>query len=273
VLVPFIVFLYCKFARANYYYHLQDIHPEATNVVIPLNRLVMSLLRWMDNLTMRNARALITLSADMRDFIALRSGTEVPIHLLDNSSFDVAPSENQIKSRDIVFCGNAGRLQRIPLLMTAISTYLQQGGKLNFTFVGAGVYGPNIAELAQSYDKVDFLGYLPAAEAAGIVRAHRWALLPIDDEVTRYAFPSKSSSYALSGCGVLAICGINTSVARWVHHENLGLTCEPNQDDLVRCFHKLEQVDVERFGASPELLHALKTSTFVERLLSICGVK
>lgn len=273
VLVPFIIFLYCKVARASYYYHLQDIHPEATDIVIPLNRLVMGLLRSMDNLTMRNARSLITLSIEMRDFIVARSRTQVPVALLDNSAFDVEPSESQIKSGDIVFCGNAGRLQRIPLLVSAISTYSQQGGKLRFTFVGAGVYGPNIAELAQSCDQVDYLGYLPAAEAASIVSDHRWALLPIDDEVTRYAFPSKSSSYALSGCGVLAICGMNTSVARWVQQAQVGLVCEPNHEDLVRCFHELEQIDVERFGASPELLHSLKTSTFVERLLSICDIE
>ena len=37
VVVPFIVSLYCRLFNANYVYHLQDIHPEAANIVVPLN--------------------------------------------------------------------------------------------------------------------------------------------------------------------------------------------------------------------------------------------
>lgn len=273
VVVPFIVFLYCKVFSAEYYYHLQDIHPEAANIVVPLNRRVMGVLRWMDNLTIRNATALITLSSEMRDFIQLRSGAKVPIHLLDNASFNVEPVNSEAKSGDIVFCGNAGRLQRIPLLMAAIRAYLQKGGKLNFTFAGGGLYASQIKELAQAYNQVAYLGYLPAAEAADVVNEHRWALLPIDDEVTRYAFPSKSSAYVLSGCGILAICGSNTSVARWVVQENLGITCQPEVDKLVQCFFTLEQIDDNEFGAKSELRTRLKISTFVTRLMCLCEVE
>ncbi|NRP95489.1 putative glycosyl transferase [Marinobacterium sp. xm-g-59] len=273
VLVPFIAFLYCKTFRADYYYHLQDIHPETANIVIPLNRQVLRVLRWMDNITIRNATALITLSTDMRDFILQRSGTKAPIHLLDNAALYVDSAGNDVKTGDIVFCGNAGRLQRIPLLMTAIRAYSQQGGKLRFTFVGGGLYLPQIVELAQAYDNVEYLGYLPAAEAAAIVKQHRWALLPIDDEVTQYAFPSKSSSYVLSGCGIMAICSSDTSVARWVAQENLGITCEPENEKLVQCFRYIERLDVQTFRANSALLKRLEISTFVDRLMLLCEVE
>ena len=239
ILVPFIVFLYCKLFRADYYYHLQDIHPEAANIVIPLNRQVFNVLRSMDNFTMRNATALITLSTDMRDFIVERSGTKVPIYLLDNASFYEEPTDSGDRIGDIVFCGNAGRLQLIPLLMTAIRSYLKQGGKLRFTFVGGGLYASTIQELAETCEEVEYLGYLPAAEAAEIVNQHRWALLPIADEVTRYAFPSKSSGYALSGAGVLAVCGEQTSVARWVKEHQVGIACHFDSLDVFSLLLKL----------------------------------
>ena len=55
VLVPFIVMLYARLFGASYTYHLQDIHPEATNVVMPVNRVLFRILRWMDGAVMRRA--------------------------------------------------------------------------------------------------------------------------------------------------------------------------------------------------------------------------
>jgi len=269
VLVPFIVYIYCTLFRAEYYYHLQDIHPEAANIVVPLHPWIFGMLRWMDNYTMQHAAALITLSEDMKDFIRCRSQAKVPIRLLDNPSFHVDMRNDKEPLKDVVFCGNAGRLQRMPLLMTAIRSYLQSGGKLNFTFVGGGLYTPQLEELANAYDQVEYLGYLPAATASEIVTHHRWALLPIDDEVTRYAFPSKSSSYVLAGCGVLAICGGETSVARWVNSNYVGISCEPEHDALVACFRSLESMDNENFIAKEQLLKRLEISSFVDRLKAI----
>ena len=267
VLVPFIVFLYCKLFRAKYFYHLQDIHPEAANIVVPLNRFIFCALRWVDNVTMRNAHALITLSQDMRQFIIQRSGTDVPMHLLDNPSFSVEVGEGSERPGDIVFCGNVGRLQRIPLLIKAITAYLQRGGKLKFTFIGAGLYAPQIMALADAYEDVTYLGYLPASRAADVIKTHRWALLPIDDEVTRYAFPSKSSSYVMSGCGIVAVCGEQTSVSRWVRDHQVGITCEPVHDALVACFHSMEAREDKRYYAKDELLQRLDIEYFVDKLV------
>ncbi|MFQ3191365.1 MAG: hypothetical protein ACI936_002505 [Paraglaciecola sp.] len=55
---------------------------------------------------------------------------------------------------------------------------------------------PDIKDLSKAYDQVNYLGVIPATEAAELVNKHRWALLPIDDEVTKYAFLNKSSGYA-----------------------------------------------------------------------------
>jgi len=94
VVVPFIVFVYCRLFGARYTYHLQDIHPEAANIVVPLNKHLYKLLQHMDAAVMRNAHSLITLSKDMHEVIGRRSATRAPVHLVDNPAFDVelAPS-------------------------------------------------------------------------------------------------------------------------------------------------------------------------------------
>lgn len=252
VAVPFIVAVYCRLFGARYVYHLQDIHPEAANIVVPVNRLLFKLLQIVDNYTLRHSNGIITLSEDMKRYIRQRCDTQSPIHLLDNAAFEVTPVPFAQRTKDIVFCGNAGRLQRIPLLLKAIRDYLHQGGKLHFTFAGGGVHAPDVKALADDYEQVNYLGVIPATEAAELVNQHKWALLPIDDEVTKYAFPSKSSAYALSGAGVLAVCGEDTSVARWVTQHGVGVVCAPDQEALVRCFFSLERKSGESFMINAE---------------------
>ncbi|MCK7575638.1 MAG: hypothetical protein MZV65_06940 [Chromatiales bacterium] len=190
-------------------------------------------------MTMRHAEALITLSEEMKASILARSRTHAPIWLVENPA--LAPSEKPVKrERSVVFCGNAGRLQRIPMLLEAIRAYLDQGGKLTFTFVGAGIHAPRIRGLAEQYAAMRYHGVVDAARAAEIVAAHRWALLPIEDEVTRYAFPSKASSYVLADCGIIAICSRGTSVADWVESNHLGLVCKPTVEDIVLFFRAIE---------------------------------
>lgn len=266
VVVPFIVALYCRLFGARYVYHLQDIHPEITNIVVPLNKILFRILRSIDSYTMRNAARIVTISDDMKAFTVQRSGTRSPVVLLDNPSLNVNPASWEERTADVVFCGNAGRVQRIPLLLEAIDEYLGNGGRLRFTFAGGGVCASDIRTLADKHDQVEYLGVIPAAEAAELVNQHRWALLPLEDEVAQYAFPSKSSGYALSGAAVLAVCGKNTSVARWVETQDAGIVCEPDKQALITCFKQLETLGNESFGISDELKETLKIPFFVRKL-------
>ena len=270
VLVPFIVMVYSKIFRARYVYHLQDIHPEAANVVFPVRPAIYLFLRWLDSITMRNASLLITITEEMATEIKKRSGTSSPVQILSNPSvsFDeVAPPES--KRPGFAFCGNAGRLQRIPLLIQAIERYCLGGGKLPFVFAGAGVFSGNLKELAAKYDNVTYLGFVSALEAAQLNADYQWALLPIEDEVTRFAFPSKSSSYVFSGALVAAICGAETSVAKWVLENNLGVVLCPTANELCQFFRSVESggLPSESFDTDRENLKKyLGFDIFLDRL-------
>ena len=64
--------------------------------------------------------------------------------------------------------------------------------------------------------------------------------MPIEDEVTRYAFPSKISSYINSGAKILAICSDDTSVAKWVKTNQAGIVVKPTLDAIVDIFFKIK---------------------------------
>lgn len=270
VVVPFVVSVYALFGRAKVIYHLQDIHPEAANIIVSIHPFVMRLFQGIDSWSMQQAARLITLSADMANVIRERSQSKTPIQLLDNPAV-IAPARGADRIRGFIYCGNAGRLQRIPLLIEAISAYRRQGGILPFEFVGGGVFSTQLAELSVKEEGVAYLGHVSAAKAAERVAAYQWAILSIDDCVTRFAFPSKSSTYAAAGARVLAVCGQQTSVAKWVLSLGIGSACEPNVAALVSEFFAIEQsVDVPS-NERPDLSR-LDMSYFVNELsLAICA--
>lgn len=273
VLAPFVVMLYCRLFKSKYIYHLQDIHPEAANVVMTINPLVLSFLRWIDAQTMKHANILIAVTNQMAQEIKKRSQTKSPLIVLSNPSvaFDDV-SAPEVKFNGFAFCGNAGRLQRIPLLISAIRQYASEGGALPFIFAGGGVYANDVANLAREFPNVSYKGIVNAKEAAMINATYQWALLPIEDEVTRFAFPSKSSSYVHAGACIVAICGKSTGVAQWVSEHNLGFIVPPDLASLVSFFWLVErgEIDCSSFDTNREALKkSLSFEVFVNRLAEL----
>lgn len=260
IFTPLAVRLYCGLFGKKFVYHLQDIHPEATQVVTGKTNWVERLLRKIDVKTTCKAATVITLTEQMKSYITQRTGQKLPFVLLDNPSVQGAAQETDVaveRKKGFVYCGNAGRLQRIPLLLAAIERYLNEGGQLPFVFAGGGIYRGAIEKLASQFEQVSYLGVLPADQAAAVLRSYSFGLMPIDDEVTNYAFPSKSSSYVFSGCQVVAICGADTSVAQWVHDNQLGFVAEPDVDVVVGLFHKLEREAIPTLNVDSELFEKL----------------
>lgn len=270
VLVPFIVFIYAKLFKAKYIYHLQDIHPESANIVIPLNPFLYRILRGIDSMVMRHAESLITLSDAMKQVIIERSNTQSPIYLVDNPALVPETGGDVKRSPGLVFCGNAGRLQRIPLLLESIKTYYEKGGRLPFVFAGGGLYSKDIQALANEYDGVSYLGILPANEAQALNFQYEWALLPIEDDVTKYAFPSKTSSYIVSGTSILSICSKQTSVAKWVEGHKYGINVEPDLEGVVKVFFAIESHSIQPVQFDNQhVKSALSIEFFIQTLSEI----
>lgn len=273
VVTPFVIMLYSRLSGAEFIYHLQDIHPEATNAIMPVNKWLFYSLVKIDAVSMRKARCLITITEEMAAEIRSRSGTNVPIHILDNPSIsfdDIDMSKPKIAG--FAFCGNAGRLQRIPLMLEAIENYFEQGGKQAFAFAGGGVYANQLRAFADKYPKFHFAGQVSPTEAAQLNADYAWALLPIEDSVTRFAFPSKSSSYVFSGANILAVCGEQTSVARWVRANRAGEVAKPEAKAVTDAFFAIEKGAHSEPGdkSSREALKAkLRFDVFVKNLIRI----
>lgn len=241
VIVPFIVMIYSKVFKVNYVYHVQDIHPEATSLVKNFNNRIFNLLKWMDMQSTKHAEEIITISAKMAQSLNKRLENKRQIHLIDNPSLDfLAENFKSDKNKGCVYCGNFGRFQLISLILSAIEEYFRLGGSLEFYFAGDGFHSKEIIEFSKKHSNFHYLGVLDGSKAAELNAKYSWGLLPIDDQITEYAFPSKMSSYICAGVNILAICGEQTPVAKFVSKNKLGVIVKPNINHLVEAFSNIE---------------------------------
>ena len=273
VIIPFVIAIYSKVFKTKFIYHVQDIHPEASNAVMKLNSLIFYLLKIIDNFTLWHANLLVTLTSEMRVEIINRSNTKKNILIIDNPSISFKRSlPSTEKIRGFSFTGNLGRLQRIPLILEAIEDYRKKGGRLNFLFAGGGIYSNLVSKFSKLNSLISYKGFISPENSALLSSKYEWALLPIDDKITNYAFPSKTSSYVFSGAKILAICGEHTSVAQWVKFNNLGIVISPKVSKIVEFFFKLEngQVDSTMFDVDrKKLKKRLHIDVFVQNLKSV----
>jgi hypothetical protein len=271
ILVPFIVAIFSKITNCKYIYHLQDIHPEASNSVVKINRSLFNLLKKIDSFSMRQASMLITLNEEMKIEILNRINIQKEIAIIKNPSITFNIDISLKKKRGFSFTGNIGRLQRVPLLINAITKYRQRGGSLEFAFAGGGVFSDQIFELSKNIPLIKYYGLVTSEQAGSISSKYEWALVPIEDDVTRYAFPSKISSYIYSGAKILAICSDETSVAKWLKNNHVGIAVKPTVDTVVDIFFKIEKskintdfIDLDR----KELKKNLHMDRFVKNIKS-----
>jgi len=100
VMVPFIVAVLSKIMNIKYTYHLQDIHPEATNTIKKLNLNLFKFFKKIDNFSIRNANSLITLNEEMKEVIISRSNTINKISIIENPSIILKTTKSTEKKKE-----------------------------------------------------------------------------------------------------------------------------------------------------------------------------
>ena len=268
LLVPFVAALYCRLLGKKFVYHVQDIHPEAADLVLKLPSWVVRFLMSVDNFTLKNADSIITLTPDMVATLQQRIVDLPKIEIVDNPALVVDRSEG-VDEYSIIFCGNAGRLQVMDELLPAIDKYLSEGGKLKFTFVGGGVHFRELERLAGRHPSFEYRGIMSPIESAELTERHNWALLPINPTVLKFAYPSKLGSYLSAGCKIICVTAEGTSLAKNITKRGLGLTVAPNNVAIKSAFF-----EVEKMGLQERSMSAISTiDDFSNQLLEIITKK
>lgn len=229
--------LAARLVGARLIYHMQDVHPEVSEQAGGfMGRWPLAgLFRWLDGFTLRRASAVVVLSEDMAATVrARRGGRDLPIHVINNFSLDafddkgLAP-ETLVKPEGtlrVIFAGNLGRFQNLPLLAEGVGLLLERHKQLELLLLGDGVMLTELRAQWGAHPQVRFHPFLPFADAQEVIRRADIGLVSLAPGVHRVSYPSKVLTYLALGLPILALVEPESQLARDIRENGLGAVPE-----------------------------------------------
>jgi glycosyltransferase involved in cell wall biosynthesis len=234
VLAGWTASLAARLAGSRFVYHMQDVHPEVSLYAGGAmgKGLPFRIMRWLDNLTLLRADAIVVLSQDMAETVAARMpGRRLPIRIINNfqlASFEEPadpPAElvKPVGTRRMVFAGNLGRFQNLPLLVEGCAAYLDDHPDAELLLLGEGEAKPGLVERWGDHPRVRFAPFLPYEQAAPLIREADIALVSLAPDIYRVSYPSKVLTYIGLGLPMLALVEPDSQLAREIEDNRLGV--------------------------------------------------
>lgn len=224
--------LAARLVGARFVYHMMDIHPEVS--FYSGNRLgrgmSAKILRYLDNQTLRQSAAIIVLSQDMADTLATRGLGDLPIQVINNFALDDfagcgAPPVDLIRDlgkRRVIFAGNLGRFQNLPLLAEGVAQCFDDHPDLELFFLGDGAARADLMVRWGGHPQVRFGPFLPFAQAKHLVADASVGLVSLTPDIYRVAYPSKVLTYAGLGVPILALVEPESHLAQGLDSAGIG---------------------------------------------------
>ncbi len=232
--------LVARLRRADFVYHCLDLHPEIGRLSGEFAHPVVhrALLR-LDTATMRRASRVVVLSEDMRAAVlardpALRDRVVVLNNFalgddrVEGASPLPGPSSGTLR---VVFTGNLGRFQALPDLVRSLPL-IGDDVDVELVFMGSGRARSDVVRAVDALpdvlrDRVVLLPPGPPSAAKALMRTAHVGVVSLAPEVARYAYPSKTATYAEQGLPLLVVCEPDTELATTSVRAGLGWSVAP----------------------------------------------
>lgn len=268
LMAPFFTIIIGRLCGAKIVYHLQDIHPEAAGLLFKINPALKSLLRKIESISVRLSSNVIVLSSKMKETVSLLTkGVEEKIITLNNCAPQAQIAKE--KKKGVIFCGNLGRFQKVEYILSEIDAYFKEGGIMPMTFIGGGIHTEIVSNASQDHKNLDFFGKLSFLESSKILSEYKWAILSIDTEVLKYAYPSKLSSYLIHGCNVIFVTDHQNDFSDLIAETKQGIACTAERGHLVEIFKSIEKDSLQYSPIQRKTLENFKENIFVDKLSNI----
>lgn len=226
-----------RLRRAHFVYHCMDLHPEIGRLSGEFaNPIVYRVLARLDLATMRRATRVVVLSEDMRQSVVRRDARLADrVVVLNNWSLPdfeepvASPLDDPAPGLlRIVFTGNLGRFQGLDAVVEALAG-LPADVRVEMVFMGEGRARPEIERAARLLEahpgvEVAFVPQGPPSAAKALMGTAHLGLVTLVPEVVRFAYPSKTATYAGEGLPLLVVCEQDSELARTVAEQGLGWT-------------------------------------------------
>ena len=241
VLLPFSVTLMSKIRGSRLVYHCMDIHPEIGRLSGEFkNKFIFTILQWMDNYTCKVASKIIVLSSDMKESLLKRDKSLVSkIEIINNYNLS---SEKLLKDnffdtnsniKRVVFTGNIGKFQNLDTFILALKEN-EPLENFELVFVGEGGALEDLKSLAEPISNcIQFIPHQPVSIARKIISEADMGIVSLQDEVIKYAYPSKTMTYLAEGTPILVCVDTQSEISNFAHSQQLGISVEPSDINKI----------------------------------------
>lgn len=233
--------LTAKLTGARFIYHCMDIHPEIGRHSGEFkNRLIFSVLCWLDNLSCKQADPVIVLSNDMSSTLVNRSSSKLNYLVLNNFSLPSVPylddrlpftwpSEDFV----ILFAGNVGRFQGLDALIDAMAI-LSFRTDISLLIMGEGSEKKRLQKKAiASGAHVYFVGHHDVNIAKSSMQRAQVGYIGLAPQIYRYAYPSKTITYLENGCPILLAVEEESCLSKSIVTSNSGISITPGDSKMI----------------------------------------
>ena len=239
-----------KLSSAKLIYHCMDLYPEiAVACGLSKNRLLISIAKFCDSLTVRRADSVVVLSCDMVETLEHRGLPTGNVSIVRNFVFEDVPPRGSVSGIcdasegprfSILFAGNLGRFQGLQSLLSGFLDAVQTAPnwpRLELTFMGAGVAADELRKVASASpfaDRVRFVNHQPVRDAMLAMQQTALAVVSLSPGIINSAYPSKTMMYLAMGCRLLVIVEPKSELAELVSGRDLGSVVPPcDQEELT----------------------------------------
>lgn len=231
ILPAFMVTLIARLKKIRVIYYCMDIYPEVGQLSGDVkNKYFYQLMETLDSATCKYSEPVLVHSRDMQSTLEYRScGKYFNIKLMNNFLPDVLVklSKKPVKRNNpnfplkIVYAGNIGRFQNLDFILD-IFTFLRFTDA-QLIIVGDGVSRKHLeCRVRNEMTNVLFLGHKAPEEANAIIENADICLISLIEEMTCYAYPSKTMSYLAHGKPVLALVDQSSELASLIVTRRFG---------------------------------------------------
>ncbi|MGS4948168.1 glycosyltransferase family 4 protein [Meridianimarinicoccus sp. RP-17] len=232
--------LAARLVGARFLYHVQDIHPEVSKLSgsklggFPL----FDILRWLDTCALRLAWRIVTLSDDMAATLRARSGRLAGrIRIINNLSLDdgktTKPAAPQTDRFRVIFAGNLGRYQNLPLVAAGVARLFDRHPGLELMFLGSGVMERELRAIWGDHPRITFHPFVPFEEARAIIQASQLGIVSIVPGLAAVAYPSKIMTYQSLALPILGLVDPDSHIARDLEASGAGVVVRDRSESGV----------------------------------------
>jgi glycosyltransferase involved in cell wall biosynthesis len=235
--------LAAKIVGAKFIYHMQDIHPEVSQISGGLmsKSVVNRLVKWFDNQTLRRSHVVVVLSEDMANTLANRNVRVDSLRVINNppveqeSGVDLPPQEYRKDPGKIrlIFAGNLGRFQNLELLASGISKCFKEYPKVELVFLGDGSAEPELKRRWLDHPQVKFYPFLPYLQARELIAEADVGVVSLQEGICSVSFPSKVSTYINLGIPIFVLTEVTSELAKITRTQGLGVVPENMSPDAI----------------------------------------